>query len=148
MYLFQITITLCLYYYLFNKKIKSYYFIVNNNIKQKIKKMGNCFKLDKKVLVDDEIDKIVQDEKMNHFHKKMKLNKEICNFNSEFRNNFLKCEKLEKRINDLEQHNKELEMTVINTLKFQKIKSKTNEEVKQAYVNKIIESYVFPDKQT
>ena len=88
MYLFQITITLCLYYYLFNKKIKSYYFVVNNNIKQKIKKMGNCFKLNKKMLVDDEIDRIVKEEQINHFQKKMKLNKEIHNFNSDFRKNF------------------------------------------------------------
>ena len=148
MYLFQITITLCLYYYLFNNKIKSYYYVVNNNIKQKIKKMGNCFKLNKKVIADDEIDKIIKEEKINHFQNKMKLNKEIHNFNSDFRHDFFKCEKLKKRINDLEQQNKELEMTVINTLKFQNIKSKTNEEVKKVYENNIIESYVFPDRQT
>ena len=150
MYLFQITAVIYLYYFLFNNKnIRTYYFILNNNIKQNINRMGNCFKLDKKVIVDDQIEETINKQKINHFHKKILLNKEIHSYS------FIKkqkqkdenCKKLKKRICELEQQNRELEMTVLNTLKYQKYKSKTNEEVKEAYEQKIIKSYVIPDRQ-
>ena len=144
MYLFQITVSLCLYYFLLNSHVKSYYFILNNNIKQNLNKMGNCFKINKKVLVEDEINQIITNEKINHFHKKMQLNKEINNFSISRKRihiqNNKSTKKLKKRI-------RELEMTVLNTLKYQKVKSKTNEEIKEAYDQKIIESYVIPDRQ-
>ena len=151
MYLFQITVSLCLYYFLLNSHVKSYYFILNNNIKQNLNKMGNCFKINKKILVEDEINQIITNEKINHFHKKMQLNKEINNFSTSHKRihiqNNKSTKKLKKRIRELEQQNRELEMTVLNTLKYQKVKSKTNEEIKEAYDQKIIESYVIPDRQ-